>query len=206
MTETLESKIVTDHVSALKTILMKKVFLVLIVLIPSVLAAQNIDEHTEAINKLKIEEGYFGYDLFYPDSAGHISLGMSIKPGEADSSQLLHSFYSMDQKYLNINLEAGISYELTLGYDQFRKKYVLAAFDNAPGLVDIYQGNFDSEGNLMLDNLESGTHFLDADGTKNHNRLTFKNLSPHSYTLLVEVSTDEGETWQIQAVYEAFKE
>lgn len=180
----------------------KKIIILGFLIIPVLISAQNTDEHKKAIEKILISEGYFGYDLYYPDHSGNPTLGASVNPEETDKIKLLNCYYSLNHKYFNMDLvTADISYKLILGYDQFRDVYVLSAFDNGPALVDVYQGNIDGKGNLIADNLKSGTHYVDDKGTKHHNRLSLQNITSNSFTFLIEDSINEGKTWSIQAKY-----
>ncbi len=180
----------------------KKIIILGFLIIPVLISAQNTDAHKKAIEKILIREGYFGYDLYYTDQSGNPTLGASVNPEEKDKMKLLNCYYSLNRKYFNMDLvTADITYRLILGYDQFRDVYVLSAFDNGPALVDVYQGNIDAKGNLITDNLKSGTHYLDDKGTKHHNRLSLQNIASNSFTFLIEDSIDEGKTWSIQAKY-----
>ena len=179
---------------------MVKGFWLLILAMPLAGFAQQ-DAHRQALAKIQIEEGYYAYDMYYPGRDGNLVLGASVKLIEKDSSKLAHCYKSMGGKYLNITLSAQIDYQMTLGYDRFRKKYVLSSLDSGPGLIDIYQGQLDAEGNLSISNLEAGTHYLDQAGRKNFNRLQFLNMEQDSFTLLIENSTDHGKTWRLQAKY-----
>jgi len=182
--------------------MIKKVILIISVILPVLVSAQNKNEHKKAIDKILINEAYFGYDLYYLDQSKNLTLGASVKSIETDKTKLMHCYYSMEHKYFNMDfVAAGLSYKLTLGYDQFRNTYVLSALDNGPGLIDIYQGNIDTEGNLILENLESGTHYIDDKEIKHHNKLSLLNITSNSFIFLIEDTINGGKTWQIQAKY-----
>lgn len=182
--------------------MMNKRLIIMMLFAFSFYAQNTQSQETNGAKKgvLFIEEGFFGYKLYYPDSSGAKILGDSIN-SKSKSDKLLKSFYSFNKRYLNLELKGPVSYLLSLGYDKFRGKYILSALDSGPGLIDVYQGNFDLNKNLVLDNIESGTHFVDGSGVINHNRLTFKNLSKNSFTLLIELSQNKGKTWEFMAEY-----
>ena len=80
-------------------------------------------------------------------------------------------------------------------YDQFRALYRLGVSDSSFGLLDIYEGDFDDQGRLVVDNLRSGTHFIDQTGTVSAFRLIYDFTGPDMFRFTVNVTQDEGVTW-----------
>lgn len=109
---------------------------------------------------------------------------------------------SMNDLYLRLMIATpGYNYEMTLSYDVVMGTYRVVSRDDQSGLIDVYEGNFNSEGSLVITNLRSGTHYI-AGSRRIHNRMT---LTPgaNGWTSQVEGSDDEGATWTPQARTEA---
>ena len=185
--------------------MLKRFVLITFFFIPQLFLAQSAKNHS-ALDRLGLAEGYYGYKLYYPGDNGELSLVNEVLPstGKAEDKLLIQRILNKNYFRMTVN-GGGLIYELNLGFDQFRDKYVVVAFENAPGLLDVYQGSRNTDKTLQMDNLESGTHFLDANGTKVHNRLTFKNMTQNSFTLEVEATIDFGKSWFSQARYEFMK-
>ena len=99
---------------------------------------------------------------------------------------------TMKEKYLQGAVE-GAGYRWLISYDQVQDRYRMSSIDEVSGLLDIYEGSFDAEGRLVLDNLESGTLYLEH-GTKIHNRLTLA-AADGGFHFGVEATEDLGQTW-----------
>ncbi|WP_300532342.1 DUF1579 family protein [Maricaulis sp.] len=90
----------------------------------------------------------------------------------------------------------GWQLESTIQYDQNRDLYRLVAMDDTWGNMDIYEGGFDSEGRLVVTNLRSGTSYVGDDGATLHFRLTTAIESPDRNVFSVDMSADQGASWQ----------
>lgn len=90
----------------------------------------------------------------------------------------------------------GWQLESTIQYDQNRDLYRLVAMDDTWGNMDIYDGNFDADGRLVVTNLNSGTSYVGEDGSTLHFRLTTTIESADRNVFRVDMSADEGESWQ----------
>ncbi|WP_300556658.1 DUF1579 family protein [Maricaulis sp.] len=90
----------------------------------------------------------------------------------------------------------GWQLESTLQYDQNRDHYRLVAIDDTWGNMDIYEGDFDADGRLVLSNLRSGTSYVGEDGTTLHFRLTTAIEGVDRIVFSVDMSMDTGESWQ----------
>jgi hypothetical protein len=109
---------------------------------------------------------------------------------------------SMNNLYAVGNFTAGaFSYEMVFSYDAAQSLYRIASRDDQSGLIDIYEGDFDSSGSLIVSNLTSGTHYA-VGGVKYFNRLTFA-ARADGWSVLVEASRDGGVTWRPQSRAEA---
>lgn len=90
----------------------------------------------------------------------------------------------------------GWQLESTIQYDQNRDLYRLVAMDDTWGNMDIYDGNLDADGRLVVTNLNSGTTYIGEDGSTLHFRLTTTIESADRNVFRVDMSADEGESWQ----------
>ena len=95
----------------------------------------------------------------------------------------------------------GFGYRMVLSYDAVQKRYRFSSVDDVSGLLDIYEGDFDSAGALVVSNVGSGTYYLTG-ATRVHNRLTFQPLPGDVWEWRVDGSTDGGKTW---VRWQAFK-
>ena len=83
---------------------------------------------------------------------------------------------------------------VNLAFDRFHQVYRRTAIDSDRGQIDVQQGTMNEDGNLVLDNLETGTSLL-MGGRTIHLRTTYSGLSAEGFTAQVELSFDAGETW-----------
>lgn len=95
----------------------------------------------------------------------------------------------------------GFGYRMVLSYDAVQKRYRFSSIDDVSGLLDVYEGEFDSAGALVVSNVDSGTYYLTGT-TRVHNRLTFLPLPGDVWEWRVDGSTDGGKTW---ARWQTFK-
>lgn len=109
---------------------------------------------------------------------------------------------SMNDLYLTTRfVTPGFSYEMVFSYDTAMRTYRIVSRDDRSGLMDVYQGDFNADGALVVSNLASGTHFLDR-GRRVHNRMTFvPDLG--AWRVLIEGTADGGGTWRRQGRGEA---
>jgi outer membrane lipoprotein-sorting protein len=84
----------------------------------------------------------------------------------------------------------------SLSYDQFREAYRLTYLDDFTSYLDIQGGNFDEDGNLVLDDVESGSTWA-AFGQTFHTRTRLADVEPDSFRIEEETSTNGGENWRL---------
>lgn len=105
---------------------------------------------------------------------------------------------TMNDLYLVTEVRSGkFLYALVFSYDAAQDVYRVSSRDDQSGLLDIYEGNFDSNGALVVANIASGTHYQSA-GVRIHNRMTFQPQADPGWSWLVEATADGGATWQPQ--------
>lgn len=81
-----------------------------------------------------------------------------------------------------------------LSYDVYQHRYRMTAIDDITGLIDVFTGNLNAQGALVLSNVESGTFYL-ANGKPMHTQLTLQMRLGGGWSLRTAESTDRGETW-----------
>lgn len=86
--------------------------------------------------------------------------------------------------------------ETTIQYDQNRDVFRLVALDDTWGNLDVFEGDFDADGRLVVTNLRVDTPYVGPDGSRTHFRLTFTITDNAHNTLFIESTGDAGETWR----------
>lgn len=105
---------------------------------------------------------------------------------------------SMNDLYLVTEVRSGqYLYALVFSYDAAQDLYRITSRDDQSGLLDVYEGNFESSGALVVANVASGTHYQSG-GVRIHNRMTFKPDAGSGWSWLVEATADGGATWRPQ--------
>lgn len=105
---------------------------------------------------------------------------------------------SMNDLYLETKVQSGhYMYEIIFSYDVAQDCYRVTSRDDQSGLIDVYEGVFDTSGALVVTNIESGTHYVSG-GEQYHNRLTFAPEPAGGWSWLVEATSDGGATWSPQ--------
>ena len=95
----------------------------------------------------------------------------------------------------------GTEYYWTLSYDRFKERYRYAAINDSTNHLDIREGVFDEEGQLVLSNMETDTTW-EGFGMTFHARSTILDISAQGFTVHTEVSIDGGENWFLAAKQE----
>ncbi len=89
-----------------------------------------------------------------------------------------------------------IRFFIMWSYDQYRKTFRMVACDDAEGLMDILEGDFEAGTNtIVVSNLTTGTAVTDADGNSTNLRLTSTQNNPDSFTDEMHESVDGGKSW-----------
>ena len=91
---------------------------------------------------------------------------------------------------------SGVKMETTIQFDQYRGIYRLVAMDDSWGNMDIYESVSISPGEIVFENIRPGTFARGPGGEEYYFRLTFTLHDALSHRLLVEISSDGGESWQ----------
>lgn len=86
----------------------------------------------------------------------------------------------------------GFRYQLSFSYDVMQGRYRVSSRDQRSGLLDIFEGDFDAEGRLVVDNRRTGTHYRGADGRPVHTRMTLAPRADGSWTWTVDSGASDG--------------
>jgi len=84
----------------------------------------------------------------------------------------------------------------TFSYDPYRSVYRVTVMDDAYGLMDVYEGDFDADGRLVVTNLRSDTSFP-IQGGQLHFKLVYDFSHESSHDFDVYLSADRGESWSL---------
>ena len=84
---------------------------------------------------------------------------------------------------------------ISLAYDRYQEVYRRTQIDGDRGLLDVQVGTQQEDGSFVLSNVETGT-FLMGGPRKVNLRTTYSGVSADGFVVVVEISFDEGETWQ----------
>lgn len=153
----------------------------------------NPEVHAQGMKRISFLEGTWGGTSYKKLKDGTFEVKRTIYANDPDTSKLTTFKSIFNGNYYRVNAKVVYNFSMTIGYDQWRDKYVLVSFEDGPGLIDIYQGSFDEAGDLVLSNFEAGTHYV-QDGVKYYNRMTFAKITDMGFTWLIDGSTD-GMNW-----------
>lgn len=163
----------------------------------------NPEKHAAGMNRISFLKGTWGGASYKRLKDGTFEKAQTVSSNDPDSTKTSTFRSIYNGNYYRINGKLGFNFSMTIGYDQWRDKYVLVSFEDGPGLVDIYQGNFEANGDLVLSNFEAGTHYVQG-GVKYYNRMVFANITGKEFTWFIDASTD-GTNWKRLARYDLFK-
>lgn len=163
----------------------------------------NPEKHGVGMKRISFLGGTWGGVSYKKLKDGTFEKTQTISSNDPDSTKTSTFRPIFKGNYYRISGKVSFNFSMTIGYDQWRDKYVLVSFEDGPGLVDIYQGNFDANGDLVLSNFEAGTHYVHG-GIKYYNRMVFTNITDESFTWFIDGSTD-GENWRRLTRYDLIK-
>ena len=153
----------------------------------------NPEKHAKGMSRLSFLNGIWNSISYKKSKEGSFEKIPTTPTDKTDTSKMTKFKPIFKGNYYHLEAKLQNNFSMTIGYDQWRDKYVMACFEDGPGLVDIYQGNFEANGDLVLSNYEAGTHYVQK-GVKYYNRMVFTNFSPNGFTWYIDGSTD-GSNW-----------
>lgn len=86
----------------------------------------------------------------------------------------------------------------TLSYDRFKETYRFSSINGQTNHLDILEGTFNEEGQLVLSNVETDTSWSGF-GMTFHSRATILDIGKDGFTVHTEISIDGGENWFLAA-------
>ncbi|MEO1088480.1 MAG: DUF1579 family protein [Acidobacteriota bacterium] len=113
-----------------------------------------------------------------------------VKSERTSEIELLLGDTLVQERYSDDGTETLVS----LAFDRFQQLYRRTMIDSDRGLLDVQIGTQQEDGSIVLDNLETGT-FIMGGPRKVNLRTTYSGLSADGFTEVVEISFDEGATW-----------
>jgi len=163
----------------------------------------NPEKHAAGMKRISFLKGTWGGISYKKLKDGTFEKTQTIASNDPDSTKTSTFRPIYNGNYYRVDGKVSFNFSMTIGYDQWRDKYVLVSFEDGPGLIDIYQGNFEANGDLVLSNFEAGTHYVQG-GIKYYNRMVFATISDKGFTWYIEGSTD-GTNWTRLARYDLLK-
>jgi glyoxylase-like metal-dependent hydrolase (beta-lactamase superfamily II) len=156
----------------------------------------------EGLRKLDFVVGRWTGALSLPSAPSGADPAAAAKPAQPASS-IVQFAPGGGARYLEGETRAGgFGYRMVLSYDAVQKRYRFSSIDDVSGLLDVYEGDFDSTGALVVSNVGTGTHYLTGTA-RIHNRLTFQPLPGDVWEWRVDGSTDGGKTWVLWQTFKA---
>jgi len=118
-----------------------------------------------------------------------------LRPTKSATQPIMGGFALQDMSQIDVGSPELMGLQSTITYDQFRNVYRVTLLDDTLGLMDVYEGNFDSDNVLSVTNLRSNTYFpIGPNGEAMHFKLRWDlGASPITYDLLTTVNG--GESW-----------
>jgi hypothetical protein len=90
---------------------------------------------------------------------------------------------------------SGYRYQLQFSYDHVQGKYRVTSRDDSSGLIDVFEGQREADGALVVSNTGPGTHYRDDTGARVFNRLRFTPKAEGTWVWLVETGRGNG-VWE----------
>ena len=155
----------------------------------------------EALRKLDFVIGRWGRSLSGPPAAGG---GQTADPkAPAPTSSIVRFAPGAGGRYIEGETRVGgFGYRMLLSYDVVQKLYRFSSIDDVSGLLDIYEGDLDPTGALVVSNVKPGTHYV-AGSDRIYNRLTFRPVGKDGWEWRVDGSKDGGKTWVVWQTFTA---
>ncbi len=149
------------------------------------------DAHKAAMQRLAPLEGSFAVTGVRHSQEGETPLPQSI----AKSAYILNGFGLEETVEVDMGMEKPVTLLTTFSYDPYRKVYRVSVLDDTFGLLDVYEGRFNSEGVLSVTNLRSDSYFpMGEDGDRLHFMLQWTLNDPvKKFDILM--TPDGGASW-----------
>ena len=119
-----------------------------------------------------------------------------LEPGEAQTRFVFNDRGLEENARIDLGGEGATHLRTLFSYDPYRELYRLSVMDDAYGLLDIYEGDFDYEGRLVATNLRSDTSYP-IEGGQLHFKLVYDFTHADGHEFDIYLSTDRGESWTL---------
>lgn len=118
-----------------------------------------------------------------------------LTPTKSATQPIMGGHGLQDMSQIDVGSPELMGLQSTITYDQFRNIYRVTLLDDTLGLMDVYEGHFDSDNVLSVTNLRSNTYFpIGPNGEAMHFKLRWDlGASPITYEILMTVNG--GESW-----------
>ena len=120
----------------------------------------------------------------------------ALDPGEAQTRFVFNDRGLEENAHIDLGADESTHLRTLFSYDPYRALYRLSVMDDAYGLLDIYEGDFDDAGRLVATNLRSDTSYP-MEGGQLHFRLVYDFTQADGHEFDIYMSADRGESWML---------
>lgn len=129
-------------------------------------------------------------EIMGPDGA------QALEPGTAQARYAFRERGLEETARIDLGSEGLTELRTLFSYDPYREVYRLSVMDDAFGLLDVYEGDFDAEGRLVTTNLRADTAYP-IEGGQLHFKLVHDFAESGGHDFEVYMSADRGESWTL---------
>lgn len=119
-----------------------------------------------------------------------------LEPGTAQAEYAFNDRGLEETARIDLGSDGLTELRTLFSYDPYREIYRLSVMDDAFGLLDIYEGDFDAEGRLVTTNLRADTSYP-IEGGQLHFKLIHDFTASEGHDFEVHMSADGGESWML---------
>lgn len=120
----------------------------------------------------------------------------ALEPGEARTRYAFNDRGLEDNARLDLGGDGPTHLRTLFSYDPYRGLYRLSVMDDTFGLLDIYEGDFDEDGRLVVTNLRTDTSYP-IEGGQLHFKLVYDFTHSDGHDFDVYMSADRGTSWAL---------
>lgn len=121
---------------------------------------------------------------------------LALDTGEAQTRFVFNDRGLEDNARIDLGGEGATHLRTLFSYDPYRGLYRLSVMDDTFGLLDIYEGDFDDAGRLVVTNLRSDTSYP-IEGGQLHFKLVYDFTHADGHDFDIYMSADRGENWTL---------
>ena len=120
----------------------------------------------------------------------------ALDPGEARTRFVFNDRGLEENAHIDLGADGSTHLRTLFSYDPYRSLYRLSVMDDAYGLLDIYEGDFDDAGRLVATNLRPDTSYP-IEGGQLHFKLVYDFTHADGHEFDIYMSADRGESWTL---------